>query len=113
VARRAETDPGVPIPVVILVPAQAGTHLVLVPGSHLRDDDQLAGINSMRHKHVDVEVEPGQAILFVGSLYHGGGAYPEESNTRLHFLLESSSRLRRDEVAEPSTRGNKIFYSSW
>ena len=111
VAGLAEKDPGVPIPVVVLVPAQAGTHLVVVPGSHLMDDEQMAGIDSMPYKHVDVAVEPGQAILFVGSLYHGGGAYPKESNTRLHFLLESSSRLRRDEVAEPSTRGDKIFYA--
>ncbi|KAH6618482.1 phytanoyl-CoA dioxygenase family protein [Boeremia exigua] len=43
---------------------------VAVPGSHLWDQDR----RPMEEEVVPAELEPGDAFIFLGNLYHGGGA---------------------------------------
>ena len=74
----------------------------VVPGSHLWGDDQPdfggGGV-------VDAEMKVGEAFLMLGSLYHGGGAYPRpltttarESRT-VHAMFSCTGVHRQEEVS--------------
>lgn len=43
---------------------------VVIPGSHLWGQDR----RPLEEEAVAAELEPGDALIFLGNLYHGGGA---------------------------------------
>ncbi len=77
----------------------------VVPGSHLAED-------KLRFELADTEpaeMERGSVLLYVGSLYHGGGANTTDANEGASARRADSPKVRAD---EPSARvGVNITYS--
>ena len=77
----------------------------VVPGSHLAED-------KLRFELADTEpaeMERGSVLLYVGSLYHGGGANTTDANEGASAPRADSPEVRAD---EPSARvGVNITYS--
>ncbi len=72
-------------------PANGGT--LVVPGSHLWDDERMPEI----HEAVPTEMKAGSALIFLGSTYHAGGANQSDApRTGLTMALDAA-HLRQEE----------------
>lgn len=72
-------------------PANGGT--LVVPGSHLWDDERMPEI----HEAVPAEMKAGSALIFLGSTYHAGGANQSDApRTGLTMALDAA-HLRQEE----------------
>lgn len=74
----------------------------IVPGSHLWGDDKPEFPSA-----IDAEMKVGEALIMLGSLYHGGGSYPaplginttgRESRT-VHAMFCCSGVHRQEEIS--------------
>lgn len=73
----------------------------VVPGSHLWGDDEpdFGGPAANYGKGVvDAELEAGDAIIMLGSLYHGGGQYSKSTGSRMVHIMFMCSGIYRQEV---------------
>jgi hypothetical protein len=72
--------------------ANGGT--LVIPGSHLWDDDRIPKDSEA----ISTEMEPGSALLWLGSLYHGGGANTttDEYRSGLTMTLDAGN-VRQEE----------------
>lgn len=61
----------------------------VVPGSHLWGDDQPDFGCDGNQGVVDAELQVGEALIFLGSLYHGGGTYKKPLGTAKEGIRES------------------------
>lgn len=71
--------------------ANGGT--LVIPGSHLWDDERMPE----QHEGIPTEMKAGSALLWLGSTYHGGGANRSDSpRTGLTMGLDAA-HLRQEE----------------
>lgn len=80
----------------------------VVPGSHLLGDDQPDFGPDGTEGVVNAEMKRGEAFIMLGSLYHGGGAYPSplgtgkpgrsESRT-VHAMFSCTGVHRQEEIS--------------
>lgn len=72
--------------------ANGGT--LVIPGSHRWDDDRVPQVSEA----INTEMEPGAALIWLGSLYHGGGANvtDDEFRTGLTMTLDAAT-VRQEE----------------
>ena len=71
----------------------------VIPGSHLWGDEKP---DFDGHDIVDVEMQKGEAMIMLGSLYHGGGEYKEkltdeENESRTVYAMFCCSGMSRQE----------------
>jgi hypothetical protein len=70
----------------------------VVPGSHLWGDGEPDFGPDGTKGVVDAEMKMGEAIVMLGSLYHGGGEYRKETGTRTVHIMFMCSGVYRQEV---------------
>ena len=72
--------------------ANGGT--LVIPGSHRWDDERIP----RPEEAISTEMKPGSALLFVGSLYHGGGANRTTDQYRTGFGMGlDAGNIRQEE----------------
>lgn len=72
-------------------PENGGTNFV--PGSHTYTDNRIPD----RSEAISANMKAGSAALFLGSIYHGGGANSTENDVRIGFTMALDSALIRQE----------------
>ena len=73
--------------------AENGGTLV-IPGSHTWDDERIPDSKEA----ISTEMKPGSALLFLGSLYHGGGANRTTDQFRTGFgMALDAGNIRQEE----------------
>ena len=83
---------GVTIPGITTTSANGAT--VAIPGSHLWGPDRAPQI----HEAIAAEMEVGECLIFLGSLYHGGGTNSTTDVKRpLHGLFFTRGYYRQEE----------------
>src|SRR5579862_476039 len=72
--------------------ANGGT--VVIPGSHTWDDERIPRLDEA----LSTEMKPGSALIFLGSLYHGGGANRTKDQYRTGFGMGlDAGNIRQEE----------------
>ncbi|KAJ6151113.1 hypothetical protein N7470_007707 [Penicillium chermesinum] len=69
----------------------------IVPGSHLWDYTRPPPAADDKTSIVDAEVERGDGVIILGSVYHGGGANTTENEHRLVLTCGVTCSLRQEE----------------
>lgn len=76
----------------------------VVPGSHLWGDSK-PDFGNQSKTVVDAEMKVGEAFVMLGSLYHGGGAYPQpltkdpDEKRIVYAMFSCSGVYRQEEVS--------------
>ena len=71
----------------------------VVPGSHLWGDEMPEFIDdSGMDLVVDAELKAGEAMIMLGSLYHGGGQFYNSTGSRMVHIMFMCSGIYRQEV---------------
>ncbi|KAK7517823.1 uncharacterized protein IWZ02DRAFT_213930 [Phyllosticta citriasiana] len=73
----------------------------VVPGSHLWGDERPEFGDDGIKGVVDVELEAGEAVVMLGSLYHGGGEYSrmDGKSRTMHIMFCCSGVYRQEEIS--------------
>ncbi|PYH75550.1 hypothetical protein BO82DRAFT_359936 [Aspergillus uvarum CBS 121591] len=72
----------------------------VVPGSHLWGDEKPDFGPDGDMGLVDAELQAGEAMIMLGSLYHGGGEFFESSGGRMmHIMFMCSGIYRQEEIS--------------
>ncbi|KAI9043025.1 phytanoyl-CoA dioxygenase family protein [Aspergillus affinis] len=72
----------------------------VVPSSHLWGDERPDFGPDLDKGVVDAELKAGEAFLMLGSLYHGGGEFFQETGNRMvHIMFMCSGIYRQEEIS--------------
>lgn len=70
----------------------------VIPGSHLWGDERPDFGPNCDKRVVDVELKAGEAMMMLGSLYHGGGEFFQSTGHRMVHIMFMCSGMYRQEV---------------
>lgn len=79
------TCPDDDIPLLTVVALEPDTHLDVWPGAIRHVGRKLPITTTTKIHRVQLDLGPGDVVVFRGDLPHAGSAYPDRANTRLHF----------------------------
>lgn len=71
----------------------------IVPGSHLWGDEKPNFGPNGDQGVVDAELKAGEALIMLGSVYHGGGEFTKTTGNRTVHIMFMCSGIYRQEVS--------------